>query len=173
MLKNKMLVLLLSGSMMFLNVGCNSNNNNNNEVPSASTNGEMEEYVEPKENKPKYDFDKYNILTFGEIEIDNTPDYEGDTYIDFKNKVTNNSSNTIHTTTIHYGLYDEEGVLVYTTYPQLGDSIPKGQSFYMDGLYDTDEYPDVKNIKIIGYSYYIGDTYYTIDLIDNSVEIYE
>lgn len=171
MLKNKMLVLLLSGSMVFLSVGCNSDNNN--EIPSAITNGKMEKYIEQKESEPKYDFEKYNILTFGEIEIDNTPDYEGDTYINYKNKVTNNSPNVIIKTTVRYGLYDEEGTLIDTDGRFNDTTILENQSFYMKGAYDIADCPNIKTVKIVEYEYYIGETCYTVDLINNSIEIYE
>lgn len=125
-----------------------------------------------QDEKVESDFDRYNILTFGAIEINKEPDYEGDEYADFKCKVTNNSDEIINTITIHYGLYDKEGTLLNETYPQTPESIPGGSSYYSDGLYNMDEY-DATDIKITGYSYYIGDNFYDIDLIGQTAEVYK
>ena len=133
---------------------------------------QVEEQQIQEEQKVESDFDKYNILTFNAIEIDSEPDYEGDEYVDFKCKVTNNSDEMISTITVNYALYDDEGTLLSETYPQIPESIPGGNSFYSDGLYNANEY-DVAGIKITGYSYYIGDNYYSIDLVNQTAEVYE
>lgn len=161
---NKIVGLSLAMMLGFSVVGCSSNNNN----------VDLESVIVPQveEQENNNNFDKYNILSFGEIEIDTTKDYDGDVYNDIKFKVTNNSDKTVHTITVDIAFYDEEGVMLGATYPQEISSTPSGSSLYLDSLYDTTEY-NVKEMKIVGYSYYIGENYYTVDLVGQFVEMYE
>ena len=171
-LNKKVLGLVLAGMLSVGMVGCG--NSNEDKLVGTDISGQMEEYKpeEKKEEKAPNKFDEYNILSFGSIEVDNTPEYEGDKYIDFKCRVTNNSDEMVNTVTVDFAFYDEEGTLLSTTHPQDGNSIPSGNSFYIDGLCDTEEY-NVKGIKIVGYSYYIGDVYYTVDLMGQIGEVWE
>lgn len=163
---NKLVGLSLAMMLGFGVVGCgNMVELESTEVPQV----EVEEEEEVQENN---NFDKYNILSFGKIEIDTTKDYDGDVYNDIKFKVTNNSDKTVHTITVDVAFYDEEGVMLGVTYPQEISSTPSGSSLYLASLYDTTEY-NVKEMKIVGYSYYIGENYYTVDLVGQFVEIYE
>ena len=167
MLNKRIGMLILSSVLsMGMLVGCG-----NQEVDNQVEEQQIQEEV-IEEQEVESDFDKYNILTFNAIEINSEPDYEGDVYADFKCKVTNNSDKMISTVTVNYAFYDKEGTLLGETYPQKPESIPGGNSFYSDGLYDTTEY-DVAGIKITGYSYYIGDNYYSIDLMSQTAEVYE
>lgn len=162
----KIASLLLSGILsLSMMTGCNSNDVDNSDSTSTEVNNQIEN------RKATDEFNEYNILTFGEIEVDNTPKYDGDVYTDFKCKVTNNSAKTIKTVTIDFGFYDEEGTLIEGTYPQEGSSIVEGQSFYIGSLYNTEEIQP-KEIKITGYSYYIDDNYYTVDLIGKDAEVW-
>ena len=167
-INKKVLGLVLVGMLSVGVVGCGSNEPNlqGREVPSK-----MEE-MPIEEKEPTYNFDEYNILSFSNIEVDNTPDYDGDTYIDFKCKVTNNSDKMLSDVEVDFGYYDEEGVLLSSTHPNADASVPNGSSFYVDSSYDTKEY-NVKEIKIVGYSYYIGEVYYTVDLMSQIVEVWE
>jgi hypothetical protein len=167
-MNKKVIGLVLAGMLSVGMVGCGNNEPNlqGREVPSK-----MEE-MPVVEEESVYDFDEHNILSFGTISVDNVPDYEGDEFVDFKCKVTNNSDKMINTVTVDFAFYDEEGTLLSTTHPQDGNSIPSGNSFYIDGLYNTTEY-NVKGIKIVGYSYYIGEIYYTVDLMGQIVEVWE
>lgn len=122
--------------------------------------------------EPKNNFDDYNILTIGEIEIDNTPEYSGDTYVDLKCKVTNNSDKMLSSATISFALYDEEGVLLDTRVGGVYESIPANSSFYVETIYDQSEF-DAKEIKIISYDYNIGEAWYQIDLQGKVAEVWE
>lgn len=157
MKKNILLIAIILGLTIF--TGCSKTDNSSNETTKENT--EM----------ASNDFEEYNILSFGEIETDDSEDYEGDEYIDIKTKVTNNSNEIINTITIDFSLYDDSNTILETTHPQEGNSIEGNQSFYIDALYERDL--NVKEVKINSYSYYIGDKYYEIDLISKTVDIYE
>lgn len=122
--------------------------------------------------EPKNNFDDYNILTIGELEIDNTPEYSGDTYVDLKCKVTNNSDKMLSSATVTFALYDEDGVLLETRSGGVYESIPANSSFYVDSIYDQAEI-NVKEIKIISYDYNIGEAWYQIDLQSKVAEVWE
>lgn len=155
----KGIILLISILGLITFTGCSSTNNNSDKV--------IQENNETSSN----DFEKYNILSFGEIEVDDSEDYEGDEYIDIKTKVTNNSNEIIKTVTINFSLYEDENTILETTHPQEGGPIEGNQSFYIDALYERSM--NVKDIKINSYDYYIGDTYYEVDLISKTVDKYE
>ena len=166
---NKKLAILSIGGMLLL-TGCNNETTKQTELVGTKVTGEMGEMVE--EEKPKYDFDKHNILTFGEIEVNNTPDYEGDKSINFKCKVTNNSKQMIKNVDVNFSLYDKDNVLLDSKSAWDNTSIPSGNSFYVDSLFDSTEYK-VSEIKINSYEYYIGDVYYKVDLMAKSIEVWD
>ena len=161
---NKIVGLSLAMMLGFGIVGC-GNVENTNDLPNA-------EVEKPKVEEPKNVFDKYNILTFEEIEIDNTVEYSGDTFNDIKCKVTNNSNEMMYDVNVIFGLYDKEGVLLDTRSGFINESIQSNSSFYVDTSYDTTEY-DVAEVKIISYDYSIDNNYYVVDLQRNVVEFYE
>lgn len=163
MKRNKIIGLLLSGVMMFGVVGCSDIKKS--DLTSTEVN------VQTESRKSTNKFNKYNILTFNEIEVDKKPKYEGDTWINFKCKVINNSDKIINTISVDFGFYDEEGTLVKTIQPQELNSIEERKSFYVNDIYNMEEIQP-KEIKIIGYSYYIDDHYYTVDLISKDAEIW-
>lgn len=171
----KALLLVLSGMLSFtLLTGCENQVTNKatkqTELVGTKINGEMGEIVE--EEKPKYNFDEHNILTFEEIEVNNTPDYKGDKYIDFKCKVTNNSEQMIKNVDVNFSLYDKDNVLLDSKSAWDDTTIPSGNSFYVDSSFDSTEYK-VNEIKIDSYSYYIGDVYYKVDLMAKSIEVWD
>lgn len=159
----KGIVLLISILGLTIFTGCSTTNNNSD----SNSDKIMQENNEEASN----DFETYDILSFGEIEVDDLEDYEGDEYIDIKAKVTNNSNEIIKTITVDFAFYEDENTILETTHPQEGGSIKGNQSFYIDALYERSM--DVKDIKINSYSYYIGDKYYEVDLISKTVDIYE
>lgn len=161
------LSLILSGTLSIgiLTAGCSSNEIKNSDLTSTEITNEVEN------KKPTNKFNEYNILTFDEIEINNASEYEGDIWADFKCKVTNNSDKMINTISIDFGFYDEEGTLLTTIQPQEGSSIAGGKSFYIGDIYNIEEVKP-KEVKIIGYSYYMDDNYYTVDLISKDAEIW-
>lgn len=157
-LNKKVLGLVLVGMLSVGMVGCG-----NNEI-------EMQEpQVQQEENS---EFNEYNILSFSEIEVDEKPVFDDSTYINFNCDVTNNSDKIIKTVTVYFSFYDENGNILSSTYPQDPNSILSNQSFNITGLYDSAKY-DVKEIKVTGYSYYIGDNYYQVDLVGEVVEVWE
>lgn len=157
-LNKKVLGLVLAGMLSVGMVGCG---NNETEI--------QESQVKQEENS---EFNEYNILSFSEIEVDEKPIFDDSTYIHFNCDVTNNSDKTIKTVTVYFSFYDENGNILSSTYPQDPNSILSNQSFNITGLYDSVEY-DVKEIKVTGYSYYIGDNYYQVDLVGEVVEVWE
>ncbi len=158
----RVVIFLLVFAMGTVVIGCSNNKSNENEQTNSNN-----ETTQTTSNE----FDTYNILTFGEIEVDDSADYEGDEFIDIKAKVTNNSDEIIKTITVDFYFYDDENTIIDSTHPQEGSSIEANQSFYIDALYDRDM--NVDNIKINTYSYYIGDTYYTVDLLSKTAEVYK
>ena len=159
----RVVIFLMVLTMSILVIGCSNNENNENEKVTSNN-----ETVQTNSNGS---FDTYNILDFGEIEVDDSKDYEGDKFVDIKAKVTNNSNEIIKTITIDFYFYDDENTMIHSTHPQEGSSIEANQSFYIDALYDR--YMDLDKIKINKYSYYIGDTYYTVDLLSKTADVYE
>lgn len=162
----KVIGLVLVGMMSLSVVGCG------NKVVNETVEPQTEDII--IEVKEESNFDKYNILTFGTTDIDDGIKYSGDTYVDFKTRVTNESDKMINTVTVDFAYYDENGVQLGTTHPQIGDSIPGGVGFYVDSLYDSEEYPNLKGIKVIGYSYYDSEgMYYTVDLVGQVANVWE
>ena len=158
----KLIILFISILGITIFTGCSSAND--------SLDNNTDKAIQENNKTSSNNFEKYNILSFGEIEINTSEDYEDDEYIDIKTKVTNNSNEIIKTITIDFSLYEDENTILETTHPQEGGPIEGNQSFYIDALYERSM--NVKDIKINSYSYYIGDKYYETDLISKTVNVY-
>ena len=162
---NKLVGLSLAMMLGFGVVGCgNMVELESTEVPQV----EVEEEVQENNN-----FDKYNILSFENVEVDTTIEYSGDTFNDIKFKATNNSDKTIHSIFVDVALYDEEGVMLGVQCATEINSIQSGNSFYLETLYDTTEYENVAEVKIVSYQYNIEENYYEIDLVGQFAEVFE
>lgn len=151
-------LFLISLIIMSL-AGCQ--NNNSNSDTTQNTNEES--------NNIKSEFDKYNVLSFSEVEIDKTPQYEGDNYYHFKVKVTNNSSDPVRTITPVFYAYDKEGTMLVSVGGQEIGSVEGNKSLYIKCNVEEDK--NIDNVKINNYSYYIDKTYYNVDLISEVVDI--
>lgn len=152
------LVLIIIMSL----TGCQNNNSNSEESDTAQNTNE-------ESNNIKSEFDKYNVLSFSEVEIDKTPQYEGDNYYHFKVKVTNNSSDPVRTITPVFYAYDKEGTMLVSVAGQELGSVEGNKSLYIKGSVEKDK--NIDNVKINNYSYYIDKTYYNVDLISEVVDI--
>lgn len=115
-------------------------------------------------------FEQYNILDISEIEIDTTEEYEGDEYIRAKSKITNNSKDIVRDITVDFSGF-KDNTIIDSQSPFEGGSINSGQSVVMEGLFFRAD--DLDDIQINTYSYTVGDTYYEVDLISKTVDIYE
>lgn len=158
----KLIILFISILGITIFTGCSSAND--------SLDNNTDKAIQENNKTSSNNFEKYNILSFGEIEINTSEDYEDDEYIDIKTKVTNNSNEIIKTITIDFSLYEDENTILETTHPQESGPIKGNQSFYIYALYERSM--NVKDIKINSYSYYIGDKYYETDLISKTVNVY-
>ena len=156
----KLIILFISILGITIFTGCSSAND--------SLDNNTDKAIQENNKTSSNNFEKYNILSFGEIEINTSEDYEDDEYI--KTKVTNNSNEIIKTITIDFSLYEDENTILETTHPQESGPIKGNQSFYIYALYERSM--NVKDIKINSYSYYIGDKYYETDLISKTVNVY-
>ena len=151
----RILYLFLVSIILMSLTACESNNsssdnssNNNGSTSSESNSNTQSEY------------DQYNLLSFGEIEIDKN---RGNGYYYFKVKITNNSDKAIRVISPEMSIYDKNNTLIDSTYPQQQGSIEPKQSFYLEGM--CEENKDIDKVKINKYSYYIGNTFYDVDTL--------
>lgn len=147
------LIILMSLTACQSNNSSSNNSSNNNE--STSSDNIQSEY------------DQYNLLSFGKIEIDKN---RGDGYYYFKVKITNNSDKAIRVISPEMSIYDKSNTLIDSTYPQQQGSIEPKQSFYLEGM--CEENKDIDKVKINKYSYYIGNTFYDVDILSKVAEKY-
>lgn len=147
-------------SLIIMSLGGCQNNNSYSDNTQNTT---------EESNSIKTEFDKYNVLSFSEVEIDKTPQYEGDDYYYFKVKVTNNSNDSVRTITPVFYAYDKDGTMLVSTEGQEIGSVESNKSLYIEGMVEKDE--NIDNVKINSYSYYIDKTYYNVDLISEVVDI--
>lgn len=157
----RILYLFLVSIILMSLTACESNNSssdNSNNNKSTSNDNTQSEY------------DQYNLLSFGKIEIDKTPRYEGDTYYYFKVKVTNNSDEALRTVSPDMSVYDKNNTVITTLYDQK-EVVKPGESFYMESLMEGNE--NIDHVEINNYSYFIGKTFYQVDTISKVVDISE
>lgn len=112
-------------------------------------------------------FKKFNVLTFGKIEIDKN---RGDGYYYFKVKITNNSDKIIRVISPEMSIYDKSNTLIDSTYPQQQGAIEPKQSFYLEGM--CEENKNIDKVKINKYSYYIGKNFYDVDILSKVADEY-
>lgn len=157
----KVLYLFLVSLFIISLTGCTSQTNNTTEdEQEVSTNNNLETT-----------FEDCNILSFSEITIDKNPKYEGDNYYYLKVKVKNNSKETVRVVTPTFSIYDSGDTILKTVDGQETAPLKGGQSVYIETITDKDN--STNNIKINNYSYYIGKTYYTVDLVSETAESYQ
>lgn len=157
----KVLYLFLVSLFIISLTGCTSQTNNTTEdEQEVSTNNNLETT-----------FEDCNILSFSEITIDKNSKYEGDNYYYLKVKVKNNSKETVRVVTPTFSIYDSGDTILKTVDGQETAPLKGGQSVYIETITDKDN--STNNIKINNYSYYIGKTYYTVDLVSETAESYQ
>ena len=142
-------IILMSLTACESNNSSSDNSSNNNESTSSESNSNTQS-----------EYDQYNLLSFGEIEIDKN---RGNGYYYFKVKITNNSDKAIRVISPEMSIYDKNNTLIDSTYPQQQGSIEPKQSFYLEGM--CEENKDIDKVKINKYSYYIGNTFYDVDTL--------
>ena len=142
-------IILMSLTACESNNSSSDNSSNNNESTSSESNSHTQS-----------EYDQYNLLSFGEIEIDKN---RGNGYYYFKVKITNNSDKAIRVISPEMSIYDKNNTLIDSTYPQQQGSIEPKQSFYLEGM--CEENKDIDKVKINKYSYYIGNTFYDVDTL--------
>lgn len=147
-------LFLVSIILMLLLVGCESNNSKSGNLSNS--------------NNTQSEYDQYNLLSFGKIEIDKS---KGDGYYYIKVKVKNNSDKAIRVISPEMSIYDKSNTLVDSTYPQQQSTIKPKQSFYIDSLVEANE--DIDHVEINKYSYYIEETFYDVDTLSEVVNISE
>lgn len=164
----KIMCLLLTLIMMISLVGCG-----NSESESTSENQSSSEVESTSENtvESNSDFDKYNIVSVGDVEINKVPEYEGDKYYDLRVKITNNSDQIIRDASVTFYAYDKEGTMIDTTEGQQNGSIEPNKSFYIESTIEKNK--DIDTIKVDLYTYNIGEYYYKVDLISKFAEVYQ
>lgn len=141
--------------------------NNMSSIDSSSSNTDSQTSEDTNNSVKDNEFEKFNVLTFSEIEIDKN---RGDGYYYLKVKITNNSNKTIRIISPEMSIYDKSNTLIDSTYPQQQAPIEPKQSFYLEGMCEEDK--NIDKVKINKYSYYIGNTFYDVDLLSKVAEKY-
>ena len=155
----RILYLFLVSIILMSLTACESNN-------SSSDNSSNNKSTSNDNTQSEYD--QYNLLSFGEIEIDKN---RGNGYYYFKVKITNNSDKAIRVISPEMSIYDKNNTLIDSTYPQQQGSIEPKQSFYLEGM--CEENKDIDKVKINRYSYYIGNKFYDVDTLSGVIDISE
>lgn len=165
----KMLYLfLVSIFSLLLVVGCESSSTSSDTQEKAEST--TEESSENDTSSSNSEFEEYNILSFSDLKLDKNPKYEGDDSYYLKVKVTNNSNKAVRVITPVFFVYDKNGDMIVSAEGQEIGSLESKKSLNIEAMVNKDSNMD--NIKINHYSYYVGEKYYTVDLISKYAEVY-
>ena len=159
----KILYLFLVSIILMSLTACQSNNSSSD---NSSNNNESTSSESNSNDNTQSEYDQYNLLSFGKIEIDKS---KGDGYYYIKVKVKNNSDKAIRVISPEMSIYDKSNTLIDSTYPQQQSTIKPKQSFYMDSLVEANE--DIDHVEINKYSYYIGNKLYDVDTLSEVIDI--
>lgn len=163
-MKKFSLVLILSLSVFV--IGCNKSEKTTLSQKITETTNITNDNINNNSN----DFDKYNILKIGQVNLDTTEKYEGDDSIDVLSTVTNSSKNIIRNISVTFTGFKNNSIIDYSSGWYEG-SLTEGQSVTVESLFNRDDKFD--DIKITSYEYYIGKYSYEVDLVSKNVVIYE